>query len=281
MLGGKQKMNIGVVAKNKEIMEKAIFNIKEIADKYQCELVFLKENYDCDVSLSKEEFFNTAKIIVSLGGDGTILKIASEAAEKGISIFGINFGRLGFLTDIENNEIKYFEKVLKKEYTTEERMMLKAEIIKDGKTINRLDALNEVVISRGMNPKMIETQVFVDNQLTDTYRADGIIVATPTGSTAYSLSAGGSVIDPKSRLMEITPICSHTLKSRPLIVGEDRKITIKQLSENKEETYVTPDGNEVEAYLGEYEVNITVSKKSLKLIRVKNRNFYSVLKEKL
>ncbi len=274
-------MNIGVVAKNKDIMEKALGKIKEISDKYDCEFLFLKENYDVFGALCNEDFFCKVDIIVSLGGDGTILKIASEAAEKNISIFGINFGRLGFLTDIESNETELFEKVLKKEYIIEERMMIDAEIVKDGKKIKKFNALNEVVISRGMNPKMIEMEIMVDGQLTDTYRADGIIVSTPTGSTAYSLSAGGSVIDPRSRLMEITPICSHTLKSRPLIVGEDRKITIKQLSENNEETYITPDGNRVETVFGKYEVNVTVSDKKVKLIRVKNRNFYSVLKEKL
>lgn len=273
-------MNIGVVAKNREIMEKALGKIREIADKYNKKLVFWKDNYESENALSKEDFFDTVSMIVSLGGDGTILKIASETAERNISIFGINFGRLGFLTDIENDEISLFEKVLKKEYITEERMMIESQIIKDNKCIKKLIALNEVVISRGMNPKMIEMQVFVDGQLTDSYRADGIIISTPTGSTAYSLSAGGSVIDPKSRLMEITPICSHTLKSRPLIVGEDRKITVKQpLDEG--ETYITPDGNEVVNVLGEYEVNITVSQKKVRLIRVKNRNFYSVLKEKL
>lgn len=275
-------MKIGVVAKNASVMEEAVLKLKTIADKYDVMLIYLKGNYDDEQALSEKEFFKEADIIVSLGGDGTILRIAGKAAENDICIFGINFGRVGFLTDIEKDEVELFEKVLKNEYIIEERMMIKAEVTKDDKLIKKLDALNEVVISRGMSPKMIETQVYVDNQLTDTYRADGIIIATPTGSTAYSLSAGGSVIDPKSRLMEITPICSHTLKSRPLIVGEDRRITVKHIhSEEDEETYISSDGDTLVSLSGEYDVNIAVSDKKVKLIRVKNRNFYSVLKEKL
>lgn len=275
-------MKIGVVAKNCEIMEKAVEKLKKTADKYNSTFIYLKGNYDDENALCEKEFFKQAEFIVSLGGDGTILKIASKVAENNICIFGINFGRVGFLTDIEKNETELFEKVLKKEYVIEERMMIRVEISKGDEVIKAFEALNEVVISRGLSPKMIEAQIFVDNQLTDTYRADGIIIATPTGSTAYSLSAGGSVIDPKSRLMEVTPICSHTLKSRPLIVGEDRKITIKHIhTTGDEETYISSDGNTVEAVSGKYDVNITVSDKKVKLIRVKNRNFYSVLKEKL
>ena len=160
--------------------------------------------------------------------------------------------------------------------------MIDAELIKDGKNIRKCTALNDVIITRGISPKMIEMQVYIDDVLTDTIRADGIIFSTPTGSTAYSLSAGGSVIDPGSKLIEITPICSHTLKSRPLIIGENRKITVKHINYTENEvSYLSEDGEEIRAFSRECTVNITVSALKTGLIRVKNRNFYSVLKEKL
>lgn len=277
-------MNIGVVAKNDIIMQSAIDLIKNISEKYGCILYFMHENYDgkCKNVIPESEFFDKIEILVSLGGDGTILQYAKKASAKKIPIFGINFGRVGFLTDIEKDEISLFEEVLKGKYIIEERMMIDADVIKDGKKIRKCTALNDVIITRGISPKMIEMQVYIDDVLTDTIRADGIIFSTPTGSTAYSLSAGGSVIDPGSKLIEITPICSHTLKSRPLIIGENRKITVKHINYTENEvSYLSEDGEEIRAFSRECMVNITVSTLKTDLIRVKNRNFYSVLKEKL
>ena len=193
---------------------------------------------------------------------------------------------LGFLTDIEKDEISLFEEVLKGNYIIEERMMLDASFFGETngkvKTFKKMTALNDVVISRGSSPKMLEMEIYVDNDLTDTLRADGVIFSTPTGSTAYSLSAGGSVIDPKSRLIEITPVCSHTLKSRPLIISQDRRITLKHINSFETDiSYVSGDGDEITPFSRSFTIEITVSKKKTRLIRVKNRNFYSVLKEKL
>ncbi len=283
-------MNIGVILKNENRNEikKAVEKLNKIAQKYDSELFFLKDNYDNKEKnvLLEKEFYENADMIVSLGGDGTILECAKKAASKKIPIFGINFGRVGFLTDIEKDEISLFEEVLKGDYIIEERMMLDASFFgeRNGKVKNfkKMTALNDVVISRGSSPKMLEMEIYVDNELTDTLRADGVIFSTPTGSTAYSLSAGGSVIDPKSRLIEITPVCSHTLKSRPLIISEDRRITLKHINSLETDvSYVSADGNEISPFLRSLTARITVSKKKTRLIRVKNRNFYSVLKEKL
>ncbi len=277
-------MNIGVIAKNAEIMEKAFPKLNSIAKKHGSELYFLSDNYSDNTqnTLSEDDFYEKAEILVSLGGDGTILQYAKKTSEKNIPIFGINFGRVGFLTDVEKSEADVFEEVLKNNYIIEERIMIDAEFICDGKIVKKSTALNDIVISRGISPKMLEMEIYVDDELTDTLRADGVIFSTPTGSTAYSLSAGGSVIDPKSRLIEITPVCSHTLKSRPLIISEDRKITLKHINYLDDEvSYVSTDGDNISAFLRNQTVNITVSKNKTRLIRVKNRNFYSVLKDKL
>ncbi len=283
-------MNIGVILKNenKSEIKKAVEKLNIIANKYDSELFFLRDNYDEKEKnvLFEKEFYQNVDMIVSLGGDGTILRCANKTAAKKIPIFGINFGRVGFLTDVEKDEISLFEEVLKGNYIIEERMMLDAvfsEVSHDKiKKIKKCSALNDIVISRGISPKMLEMEIYVDEELTDTFRADGVIFSTPTGSTAYSLSAGGSVIDPKSRLIEITPVCSHTLKSRPLIIAEGRKITLKHINySQKDFSYVSYDGDEISPFLRSNTVDITVSKKKTRLIRVKNRNFYSVLKEKL
>ncbi len=284
-------MEIGVIlknGKNRLPMKKAVEVLRELADKYDSRLYFLRNNYNDKTSdtLLEEEFYKKIDILVSLGGDGTILQYAKEASKNNIPIFGINFGRVGFLTDVEKNEISLFEEVLKGNYTLEERMMLDAVFLEENdgeiKKIKESTALNDVVISRGISPKMLEIEIYVDNELTDTLRADGVIFSTPTGSTAYSLSAGGSVIDPASRLIEITPVCSHTLKSRPLIISEERKITLKHINPHELDfSYASTDGDEISPFLRSYTVEITVSQKKTTLIRVKNRNFYSVLKEKL
>ncbi len=286
-------MNIGVILKDKNNSEinKAVEKLNKIAEKYKSELYFLRDNFDDGVIntnriLSEKEFYEKIEILVSLGGDGTILRYAKKTASKKIPVFGINFGRVGFLTDIEKNEITLFEEVLKGNYIIEERMMLDA-VFSDCTSKSKIKtkkctALNDIVVSRGLSPKMLEMEIYVDGELTDTLRADGVIFSTPTGSTAYSLSAGGSVIDPKSRLIEITPVCSHTLKSRPLIISEGRRITLKHINfSDTEFSYFSADGDEIKPFSRSYCVDITVSKKKTRLIRVKNRNFYSVLKEKL
>lgn len=278
-------MNVGITAKSEEIMNTAGKEVCDIVERSGGRCVFYDKNFILQGEKEEnvffgDEFFLNSDIIIVLGGDGTLLKLAVKAAELEVPVLGINYGRIGLLTDMEKNELSDILKLFKKEYAIDERMLIKAEIVCDGEIKSVYRALNEIVISRGTNPKMLEIDLYIDDEPTTEIRADGVIISTPTGSTAYSLSAGGSVIDPSARLIAFTPICPHTLKSRPLIISESRKITLTH-KENEGVSYISCDGQGIIRLDGKCKINICVSEKPLKLIRIKNKNFYSVLKEKL
>lgn len=277
-------MNIGIRAKNNEIMQNAGRNVCNyiLTSKNNC--IFLDTNFIPEgikgEILTESEFYEKSDVIIILGGDGTLLKAAVKAAEYNVPILGINHGRVGLLTDMEKSELSDIAELFKGNYTVEERMLIKAEIICGNVKKGEFTALNDIVISRGISPKMLELCLYIDNDLTTDIRADGVVVATPTGSTAYSLSAGGSVIDPKARLIAFTPICPHTLESRPLIIAENRRIMLKH-TECEGVSYLSCDGQGTATFDRNCEINISVSENTLKLIRIKNRNFYSVLRNKL
>ena len=153
--------------------------------------------------------------ILVLGGDGTLIQAASDVADTGIPMLGINTGRLGYLTDVDRNEIiPAIDALAEDKYLVDERMMINGNVISDGKTVCTDSALNDIVVHRQGDMRVVEYDVYVNKKFLKSYRADGIIVSTPTGSTAYSLSAGGPIVEPSSKLFIITPICPHTLNSR-------------------------------------------------------------------
>jgi len=277
-------MNIGIVAKSEEIMLNAGIEVCNLIAQSGNRSIFFDKNFiplGCvgDV-FSEDEFFIKSDIIIVLGGDGTLLKIAVKASEFDVPVLGINFGRIGLLTDMERSELADILKVFEGKYEIDKRMLIKAEIKNGSKQTDIFRALNDIVISRGATPKMLELSLYIDNELTTDVRADGVIISTPTGSTAYSLSAGGSVIDPTARLIAFTPICPHTLKSRPLIISENRNLLLKH-KDSEGVSYLSCDGQGIVTLDKKCEINISVSEKPLKLIRIKNRNFYSILREKL
>lgn len=277
-------MNVGIVAKSEEIMLTAGVEVCNLVARSGNCCIFPNGNFvppDFVSNIfSEDEFFRNADFIIVLGGDGTLLKLAVKASEYDVPVLGINFGRIGLLTDMERSELSEILNVFNGNYTIDERMLIKAELVCNNEIKGEFRALNDIVISRGTNPKMLEISLYIDNELTTDIRADGVIISTPTGSTAYSLSAGGSVIDPAARLIAFTPICPHTLKSRPLIISEEREITLKH-KECDGVSYLSCDGQSIVTLDRKCVVNISAAENSLKLIRIKNRNFYSVLREKL
>ena len=267
-------MKIGIVSKSDK-RENEISKISEIIER-NGSTVILNSDYCLESG-----FYDHTDLIIVLGGDGTILKVSEKSLERSIPILGINFGRIGFLTDLEKKDIDLIEKIFTKDYIIDERMMLKAEIFIDGIIENTYTALNDIIISRGLSSKMVDLALYIDDEYYSEIRADGVIFSTPTGSTAYSLSAGGSVIDPTSELIAITPICPHTLKSRPLIINKNRKISICHKEETADYSYISFDGKESVPVKQNCRLNIEISDKKTKLIRILNRNFYSILKEKV
>ncbi|MBI4745043.1 MAG: NAD(+)/NADH kinase [Deltaproteobacteria bacterium] len=219
-------------------------------------------------------------MLLVLGGDGTLLAAARLVGATGIPILGVNLGSLGFLTEITIHELyPAMEKVLKGEYETEERVMLSARVIRDRIEISGYEVLNDVFVSRGSTARIVDLETKINGDYVTTYKADGLIVSTPTGSTAYSLSAGGPIIYPSLHAFALTPICPHTLAQRPVIVSDDSVITISILS--KEDILITHDGIAGPAlHYGDI-VEVKKADAVIHLIKSPYRNYYEVLRKKL
>ena len=233
--------------------------------------------------VEREELFKRADAMVVLGGDGTMLQEAAESAKADIPVLGINLGKVGFLTEIELEDLEdALEKLLKKEYTIESRMLLRLEIRRQGMPVFTHHALNDVVVSKPSGARLIGMNLYADNELVYRYTADGLIIATPTGSTGYSISAGGPVVDPNMELYIATPICAHMLSVRSAILSADRPIRIEMDATYRDnEAVVTADGD-VQGYIsGSDEVVVLKSKYRFKLIKIGNNSFYDTLVSKL
>lgn len=233
------------------------------------------------VAVSDKELYEVCEGLIVIGGDGTILGVAESASMRNIPILGINLGRLGFLADIEPYEIeKALEKLILKEYKIEERMMLRATIIGADGDKNVFHALNDVNVTRGSFSRLVEFEICVNDELSDIYPADGVIVATPTGSTAYNLSAGGPIVVPQANAYVVTPICPHTIYSKSIILCDQDKVRIKTLEETKDMA-LSLDGK-LKMYLtSQDEVYIERSPYVAKLIKISDRKFFEILREKI
>ncbi|MHB8158672.1 MAG: NAD(+)/NADH kinase, partial [Desulfocucumaceae bacterium] len=182
-----------------------------------------------------EDMLNSIECLLVFGGDGTILNGARLVASSGVPLLGINLGHLGFLSEIDIPEIlEGLESVLKEDYYIEERIMIEAAVFREGIEIERSSGLNDAVITKGAFARLIFLETRVNGEHVTTYPTDGLIVATPTGSTAYSLSAGGPVVTPELDLMLITPICPHALWARPIVISADCRVEVELLSEKGE-----------------------------------------------
>ena len=230
---------------------------------------------------SRDEIASLVDLVFVLGGDGTMLNVSRLVAEKGIPILGINLGSLGFITEVNRDEIfSTVDKMLNGGCAIEERLMLSAAIHREGKKIADYTVLNDVVINKGALARIIDLETNIDGNYVTTFKADGLIISTPTGSTAYSLSAGGPILYPTLESIVLTPICSHTLTNRPIVLPDHSKIEIiiKSLSED---VFLTLDG-QVGFSLRMNDV-ITISKAhyKTKLLLPFERNYFKVLRTKL
>lgn len=218
--------------------------------------------------------------VIALGGDGTIIHCAKRAAAFGKAVLGINSGRLGFMAGLELNELEALDRLLSGEYTVEKRMLLDVAVDSpDG--VAHCYALNEAVISRGALSRMIEVQVHNHGEAVTTYQADGVIVATPTGSTAYSLSAGGPVVDPSLACLLLTPVCPHSLHTRPCLFPQDAQLTLTAGYRADIPVFVTVDGEEAIPVAKDGAVRVSRATTEAALIRINKRSFYETLEQKL
>lgn len=235
-----------------------------------------------DLEMPEEALFKTSHCVVVLGGDGTLLGVAQKAALEGVPIIGVNLGRLGFLTDIEKETaLGSFEKLVTNNYYVEHRMMLEVQVISEDQKIQKFIGLNDMSITRDSYSRMIDYSIHINGQYADVYPADGIIVATPTGSTAYSLSAGGPIVDPKANVMVITPICPHTIYSRSIIVSERDTIDIMTSDLQGGSVGVSIDGKKVYSIKPKDIIRVSKSNYTSKLLKLSDHSFYDILRSKI
>lgn len=226
------------------------------------------------------DFQEEVDLIMTLGGDGTLLGVARQVADKGIPILGVNLGQLGFLTDLEMPDLfPCLEKLVEGDYEIEPRMMLDAQILREGSPVKNIIAFNDVVIAKGPISRIIRLETYVGSNYLATYRADGIIVASPTGSTAYSLSAGGPIVNPELEVMIVTPICPHTLHARPFILSDNQEIRIIMRTDTSE-VMLTIDGQVGFPLQKNDSVVIRKADVYTRLVKVKKRSFSEVLRLK-
>jgi NAD+ kinase len=228
----------------------------------------------------KAELPAQVDLLLVLGGDGTLLSMARLVGELPVPILGVNLGGLGFLTALTIDELfPALEAYLAGGLVVEERMMLAAAVLREGERLVEYVALNDMVITKSAMSRIIRIEVGVDGQLATLYRADGLIVSTPTGSTAYCLSAGGPIVFPTMDAMVLTPICSHTLTNRPIVLPADQRVEVRLLTD--QDVMLTADGQVGVALKALDVVRIRRASSRIRLLRVPQKHFFSVLRTKL
>lgn len=229
----------------------------------------------------RESMFHEIACGITIGGDGTLLSAARQAAVYGIPICGVNMGQLGFLTAIELPELNQaLERLIGGKYYVEERLMLDAAVIRSGEILCSATALNDVVVTKGGFARMIRLNLYIDGLLTANYPADGLIMATSTGSTGYSLSAGGPIVNPSLKVIILTPICPHTLYSRSLLVSEEEEIKVTvQATHN--DVFLTVDGQTMQQLRPEDTVIVRRSPYCANFIHFGHKSYYETVYTKL
>ena len=244
---------------------------ESVADQYECEAY-------CE---SDPQSLQRLDFAVSLGGDGTLLQMARYLAPLGVPAFGINFGKLGFLAEIDlRGMYKAISRLSQGNYTIETRSMLLASVLRDDEVIAQAHALNDHVLAKGMFSKLAHMMLFINGKLSGKYAADGLIIATATGSTAYSLSAGGPLVMPELDVSVITPVCAHSLANRALIIPMTEKIELKPVP-GSEEMLLSADGENVIEVPNDTMVHIEKCPYDMKLVRLTSRDYYQTWQQKL
>ena len=228
-----------------------------------------------------EEIPGRVEMIVVLGGDGTLLSVARLVGNRGVPILGVNLGALGFLTEITLDELyPVLERVIRGDYKTEEREVLSAAVIRQDKRVVEYTVLNDAVINKGALARIIDLETTIDGAYLTTFKSDGLIISTPTGSTAYNLSAGGPIVYPSLHCMIITPICSHTLTNRPIVIPDNAVVRAK-LKTRQEEVHLTLDGQQGFPLDFEDGVEVRKAASGIFLIKSSHRPYFELLREKL
>ncbi len=263
------------------------FYTKQVLSCLKDRPLFVSEAYASSVDglakpLPRDTMYENVDLVIALGGDGTLLGAAREAAVYQRPVLGINLGHLGFLAEIEKHEIKEsLAKLSAGEFTIENRMMLRAQLECATGETQTFDALNDIVVSRSHSSRLIYLNLYVNGEFIDNYKADGMIVATPTGSTAYSMSAGGPILDPAVKSFVITPICPHKLYAKTVVVPDQVEITMTINNKNPRSAVISSDGQRGVPFSEGDVLTLKRSEYTAQLVKIKDSRFYSVLQHKL
>jgi NAD+ kinase len=261
--------------------------LKSAFNKHGVELLIAQNSADTlgvDGGIPRNDMFEQSDILVAFGGDGTLLSLARRSYYHDKPILGINAGNLGFLTDVQLDEIESFvDKIFMGEYRIDHRMVLEVEL-HAATGVKNLIAFNDVVLSRPSIEGMINVDAYVTSENAgmvqkhlNQYRGDGLIISTPTGSTAYNLSAGGPIVFPLTEALILTPICPHSLTERPMVLPADFDVEFK----SKDETIIVVDGQDIYNLKFFDSIHIKIAKRSVRMIHRVERNYFDVLKQKL
>jgi NAD+ kinase len=232
-------------------------------------------------AVERAEIPNHVEMIIVLGGDGTLLSVARQVVGLNIPILGVNLGGLGFLTEIPIEEVyPALDKVLEGDYRADQREVLQVSVIRKGKTLADYTVLNDAVINKGALARIIDLETTINGEHLTTFKSDGLILSTPTGSTAYNLSAGGPIVYPTLDCIIITPICSHTLTNRPIVIP-DQVIVRVILKTRQQEVILTLDGQQGFPLEFDDEIEVKKSDEHILLIKSPHRHFFGLLREKL
>ncbi len=221
-----------------------------------------------------------AECVICFGGDGTILHMAKTATRRGIPVLGVNIGTMGFMAELESTELDKLYQLASGEFTLDSRMMLDVTVQRDRSILFHDIALNDVVVTKGAVARIVHLNVKCDGVQCMEFAGDAVIVATPTGSTAYSLSAGGPIVEPEANNIVITPICAHDVATRGIVASPNRVVTVQMASNARRNAYLSADGGKAFRLNMEDIVTVRRSRMETKLIRLKQRSFYDIVNTK-
>ncbi|WP_455234741.1 NAD(+) kinase [Thiogranum longum] len=234
------------------------------------------------VVLTREALAGNCDLAIVVGGDGTMLNAARSLASADVPVLGVNLGRLGFLTDVSPHEMhERLDEIFAGRYEEDCRSLLHASVLRDGRTVSESDALNDVVIHKWDIARMIEIDTWIDGRFLNALRADGLIVSTPTGSTAYALSGGGPILDPALKALVLVPICPHTLSNRPIVVSDQAMIEIVVHGDESTKAQITCDGQVNFELLAGDRISIKRKDHALRLIHPQKHDHFDVMRKKL
>lgn len=239
-----------------------------------------EEQYDVPCRPLQQELRN-ADLIIAFGGDGTILHLARTASMRGIPLLGVNLGSLGFMSDLEVGEMSLLANLAQGGYRREKRMMLDVSVLREGRTVYTASALNDAVITKGAVARVVRLQVSAGEEQLGLFAGDGVVVATPTGSTGYSLSAGGPIVEPTAQNFVISPICAHTVFSKSFVLSAVGVVTITPADSNRKQIYLSVDGGRAFNLHQGDKVRISRSRYETELLRLTDKSIYQILRMKM